>query len=227
MQPPWLHGFSAVSQTDDATLLGVAVCVSDMDVPLIHAGIVHRSAGRPLRLLHLAFHAKVIDEGMPSEGLEYYWTPLRMDPDRAETFAAFCRHLARRRPRIPYGVLYRGDTLSDEGTVLLSGGAVGLTCATFVLAVLKWAGFELLDLGSWIHRPEDTDWHAHIVEMLSRFRERNPELISHQHIEAVRSEKGCARFRPEEVAAACTSAWPARTAPRSTGHPCSPSPTRS
>ena len=132
-----------------------------------------------------------------------------MHEDRAVAIAAYCRRVAKRRPPIPYGVVYDGGKLTNEGMAELSGMATGLTCATFVLAALKWAGYELLELNTWSSRAEDDAWHSHIVKMLIAFYCDHHNLLSTDQIVAVARERGCARFRPEEVAAACAlRPWP-------------------
>jgi hypothetical protein len=209
MRPTWLNGLETLSSTGESTVVGIAIGVTDRNVPLIHSGVLYNDPMEDPRILHLAFHAIVKDEPLPDANCLYYWVRLHIDNDRAATLAGFCRRIAKRRPRIPYGIVYEGGRLADDGTAELSGRQVGLTCATFVLAVLKHAGYDMLDLGTWPPREGDDVWHAHIVKLLIRFHCRNQDLLTADHIVAVARERGCARFRPEEVAAACAQTqWP-------------------
>jgi hypothetical protein len=210
-RPSWVRD---LEDAPSETFVGIVVGVTDRDVPLIHTGVAYRDSGAaPPRMLHLAFHAIVKDEALPHESVHYYCSFLGIDEDRAAALAGFCRRVARRGVRVPYGVLYDGGRVADDGTVELAGRTVGLTCATYVLVVLEWGLFggtgQLLDVASWQPRDDDRPWHEHIVDLLRDFRVRHPDLITDEHIRAVAAEKGCARFRPEEVAAAAALPWPA------------------
>ena len=79
----------------------------------------------------------------------------------------------------------------------LDESASGLTCATFVLAVFASEGYNLINTTEWPHRPEDEEWHKSIIDTLIYFK------AEAEHIANVLSEKGCARFRPEEVSLSC------------------------
>lgn len=208
VRPAWLHTLQELSTTGTDTIVGVAICISNRDVPLVHAGVLYSEPGEAPRVLHLAFHAMVKDQALPDAVVDYHWAQLDVDKDLAISIAGYCRLVARRSPKIPYGIVYEGGSLAGDGTAKMSGHEVGLTCATFALAVLKWAGCELLDLSTWRARKEDDVWHGHIVKMLINFHCRNPNLLKPDHIVAVAQERGCARFRPEEVAAACGLPWP-------------------
>jgi hypothetical protein len=108
--------------------------------------------------------------------------------------------------RIPYGLAYDGGKFRADGRMELASGELGLTCATFVLAVLAGAGLTLLDLATWDQRDDkrradDDAWHASIVAFLKKT--KTDDDITDEHIAGVESEKNCARYRPEEVAGAC------------------------
>lgn len=105
---------------------------------------------------------------------------------------------------LPYGLSYQiGRFDPQTAELLLDDGAVGLTCATFVLAVFASCGVRLIDTENWPERPEDAEWHKAIIAALSR-------RASPEHIAAVTTETGCARFRPEEVAGASSLEDPPR-----------------
>src|SRR5690606_9266462 len=72
-----------------------------------------------------------------------------------------------------------------------------LTCATFVLALCARVGIRLLKAEEWPARPQED---AAAFEQLIRWlKPRDPV-----HAAEVEKEKGCVRFRPEEVAASAT-----------------------
>lgn len=164
-----------------------------------HCGLLYRNDDGALRLLHLAWHDLMRDEpARESCGASAGWVVLPIPEERAEVVASFCSLLVERVSdgRVPYALSYRGARFHPErGTLELSSGEHGLTCATFVVAVLRGAGVHLLDEASWRPRPEDAGWQRKIVALLERH--GAPEA----HVDAVRSQVGCARIRPEEVAA--------------------------
>lgn len=188
--------------------VGVGICVSDPEVFQLHVGVVHRGYTGPARLLHLAFHAFLVDEQLPSDDLHYVWVELNLDSDRAEAVAGLCRRIAKRPPEVPYGLVYEGGSLADDGTAKFAGQEIGFTCSTYVLALLAAAGIRLLELRSWPSRSSDAAWHERVVQMLEDYRRRHPERLTAGHVNKVRSEKVCARFRPEEVAGACSTSAP-------------------
>ena len=62
---------------------------------------------------------------------------------------------------------------------------------------------KLLDIDAWPSRPEDSVWQEKVLGMLAE------TSVAEAHIRAVREERGCLRFRPEEVAgAAAYSSYP-------------------
>jgi hypothetical protein len=122
---------------------------------------------------------------------------------KARILARLCKLLADkyrgRRPSIAYALRYEGGKFEPESGSFLTEKDRGLTCATFVLAIFATRGIPLLRTEEWPPRPDDEAWQRAVVEML---REGGAEA---EHIAAVEQEIGCARFRPEEVAAAGTS----------------------
>jgi hypothetical protein len=92
------------------------------------------------------------------------------------------------------------NTCFDEATgrYLLGPTRMGLTCATFVLAIFDAARLPLVDYSSWpTHRPGDAEWQQKVISMLRG-------RVSHAHISAMERDVGGARYRPEEIAGAAT-----------------------
>jgi len=195
MPPAWLQMLPPVPDGSVPTI-GVALGVSSLAERQRHAGVLH-AHGAPARVLHLAWHALIREEGLP-HWIPFSWVQLRLQDDRAEAIAGLCRRIARRADQVPYGLIYEGGRLREDGTAELRGREIGLTCATFVLAVFEGAGITLLALDTWTSREEDGAWHQRIVAML-----RGTDGVSEAHISGVAAETRCARYRPEEVAAAC------------------------
>ncbi len=87
-----------------------------------------------------------------------------------------------------------------SGDLVLTRDGNGLNCSNFVLVVFLMEGISLIDFTTWQERPEDADWHSYLVDQLEHYG------ASSDHVAVVRSEIGCARVRPEEVAGACLEA---------------------
>lgn len=180
-QPAWLH-FRADAPIDQLQSVGVAI--STTGPGRWHTGIVHGSRDKEILLLHLAWHHRLCNE---PPGDEIAWIQLQLPALRLRSIAAF-----------PYAFRYEETSFAPDGQLRLGGTEHGLTCATFVLALLRATGVELLDVSTWPTRPDDTAWHAEVLALLQR------HGASPDHIARVRSEVGCARFRPQEVAGACS-----------------------
>lgn len=186
--------------------VGIGIAVVERDPPQLHIGVIHQDEeGEPL-LLHLAWHFRLENQATSAVrlGSALHWVKPALDEVRAYNLVAMCQLIADRADRgaVPYGILYEGGTFTDQGIMKLGAHAHGLTCATFVMHVFRSAGIELMFYGQWPSRLEDDAWHNRIVERLQR------HYVD--HAEKIAGEKGCARFRPEEVAGACSStSWPA------------------
>jgi hypothetical protein len=131
-----------------------------------------------------------------------------VDPIELEVLAAFCSVRAALAPNVTYGFRFDESKFEQEGNLLLGPGEVGLTCATFIVAMFEHAQIPLLVRDSWRTRQADLEAQAELVRLM-----REHRLAPAQHLEALEREVGCMRFRAEEVAAAsATSARPVRFA---------------
>ena len=166
-----------------------------------HLAIVyvnHEFGGRRPRWLHLAWHHEVSEEDL---GDNYAWGEPALHPDLGFVLSQICRRIAARYVDDPEGIRYAlryvGGEFDEETGEYVCGDGVGLTCATFVMAVFASTGVKLLNREEWTLRPEDAVWQARIVEALKR------HGAADAHVQVVKSEVGnCPRFRPEEVAVA-------------------------
>lgn len=173
------------------------VAVTRIDATQNHVGVFHRRERGPAELLHLAWHADLRND--PLRVLSVVTYP-DIPRSRARSVAAMCRLVWARHGEsgLPYGLRYRwGRFDAATADLLLDNDSSGLTCATFVLAIYASCGLRLLDCGRWPVRDEDRAWHTKIIAMLEQHH------VEQEHLDAIRVESGCARFRPEEVGAAC------------------------
>jgi hypothetical protein len=127
----------------------------------------------------------------------FYWVEHKIDQLRLYGVLAFCDLIIQANPAgIPYAFDSPSDCFDSEtGQFLLGPSKKGLTCATFVLAIFHAVGLRLLDLTGWPKREEDARWQESIINLLRG-------RASQEHIDAVTSQVGAVRVRPEEVAGA-------------------------
>lgn len=181
----------------------VAVALKAIDAAQLHVGLLHRGDNQQEpRLLHLAWHLDLRNEAVRGK---YVWVDPAVHERRAKQVAAFCRLVWRQNGRsIPYGFSPPSDCF-DPGTArfLFGNTTLGLTCATFVIAVFHAVGLRLLDLDSWPQRADDESWQRRILDVLRQ------HGASPDHVRSVEAELGAERFRPEEVGGASAHRpWP-------------------
>lgn len=175
-----------------------------------HSGILYKDPqDKNVYLFHLAFHNSLILEKVENFKGNFYCVEFTLlngtnDPDyyRREAIYQFIQTVYEesKTKSISYALKYDKSFFDISGHLKLTPGCIGLTCATFILAFFKGVGYELLNSSDWEPRSEDDAWHSEIIDLMESFRERFSIDIT--HIENVKKEKGCVRFRPEEVVAA-------------------------
>jgi hypothetical protein len=174
----------------------VAIAIAIVHSGQQHTGILHKEeVSDEARLAHLAWHNQ-LKNGQPKD--DYLWVDPPIPQRRARQVAARCRQILRANYRgIPYAFSPPNDCFDLEtGSLLLGPSRVGLTCASFVLAVFDSAGIRLADYDTWPRqRAGDFEWQKHVIEQLQE------DGASPEHIALVKDEMGATRYRPEEVAA--------------------------
>jgi hypothetical protein len=179
--------------------MAVAVAIGRISTPPhnTHAGVIYKG-GDGLRMIHLGWHHQLHDSEW-KYGQNYAHVVPNIPQERVNAVAALRRLIRRKYPGIPYAFRLVEDVRfnTTTGNIILSKGALGLNCSSFVLIVFLQAGVRLIQLETWEERPEDRVWQQHLLDLLIRTNAPT------EHVEAVRGEIGCARIRPEEVAGAC------------------------
>lgn len=176
--------------------VGVAVKVIDEATAALHVGLVYRLTDGVPRMAHLAFHHDLRDEAAPT-GHGYAWADCGwlQDPDYASSGAFVARFIqgTLRRRDVRYGLNPDLDCYAT-GQLVETDPRFGLTCATYIAAVLKGAGFDILDIGTWVARPGDEAWSRHVLALLDRYAPARAEEL--------RGQVAPFRVRPDEMAAA-------------------------
>ena len=171
-----------------------------------HIGLLYRiTVNTPALLLHMPGHRKLCSE--PPAAHYVLWVDPSIPKARAKAVAAFCRRIWKRNEAngLPYGLSQPNRFFDHTGGVLKGPAKVGLTCATFVLAVFDATGLPLVRYETW---PKPTRNDIKWQEEVARRLEENKQ-VPREHSRAFRDEVGNIRYRPLEVAGAATNdSWP-------------------
>ena len=166
-----------------------------------HTGIVYRvDDSGAVFLLHLAWNYRLVSEAFSAP---YLWVQTSLPIREQRYVAGLCALIADRQPGIPYGLERSGVSFDvSTGDILVSEQGKGLTCASFILAVMQTVGLTLLKEDEWPLDNND-EWQRWVIEMLHKTK------ASQAQIDAVERDVGSRRFTPEEVVASSTdSPWP-------------------
>ena len=190
----------------DVRALGVVVspvsALAPEDQYGLHTGILYKIDGGSPRISHFAWHFDLRDDDAADP---YLWADVGLDESNSRFVAAW---LASRRTSpsdIPYGI-DPGGSCFDKTTrdFIPPPLGKGLTCATYIVAVLKSLGFPLLSEDTWpIDRASDHSWQRAVIDALKRTGAKQ------DYLDAAQNDIGAKRFRPAEVVGAATRApWP-------------------
>lgn len=163
-----------------------------------HVGISFHAVLAGPQILHLKNHLDLASEKI-DPALELCWiaAPLELPPSASKQVVAYVRTVAKRLARINYGTnfLAAKGSFDPKGSYKAPKGSLGLTCASFVLEVLRGASVKLIDEVTWKPTPENRAWAEDVCSWLIKF-------ASAEHVEAVRRGIDGLRLHPWEVAAA-------------------------
>jgi hypothetical protein len=172
------------------TISGVGIAVHSVG---LHIGVLYRvTENATIKLLHLAWHNKLCSDDLTPA--YKCWIRPMIDDDRAMAIAAFCRRIwnQNERNQIPYGFSSPNRFFDTSGNAIKGPAKVGLTCASFVLAVFEGAGVVLADLDTWPNpTAEDIERQRELLNNLSR----DPD-VSREHLSAAEAEVGNTRYHP-------------------------------
>ncbi len=166
--------------------------------PSEHAGLLYRRDGA-VRVLHLASHRTLVDEPATLT-TTFVWVVPSLRPKQLPQIAAFCALAADAKPLLDYGFAYHEASLFSvmDATFVTAAGTTGLTCSTFVVAILRSCGVPLLAIKTWPQNDAIAVQTRTVYDMAERRNADFPEEASR-----LRREIGSARFSPSQVAGAC------------------------
>lgn len=159
-----------------------------------HTGIIYKDIDESVFVLHLAWHEILRKEEIHEAGFCVWVPPNFMHEHNAEAAAEFLNSIYKRYERdgLPYGLFFDGTAKFNNIGELTYGNGMGLTCATFVLAVLDNIGYMLCDIDDWESRlDEDEQWLRCILSQITV-----NSVLKNQ----LNNELGCLRYKPCEVA---------------------------
>jgi hypothetical protein len=179
----------------------IAVAVAHSHLGGGHIGLAFHSAKSGPCVLHLAWH-KVLKADQIPQQLHACWAAFvpPLPKLASKQVVAFVRTVAARGAQINYGI----DFISAQGSFLENGtyrpprGSTGLTCASFVVEVLRSASIKLVKEETWQANPANEEWGNEVCYLL------HTTGADADHVEAVRSTVNGLRLRPFEVAGAAS-----------------------
>lgn len=182
----------------------LAIYIKSTGIGSFHAGIVYLSYGVRY-LFHQEFHLKTTQEVFDGNVLDrsVRFVVVDCENERLDSLIGLLRLVAKTNEPIGYALKYfpdiKFDTLNGK---LLLGSGLGLSCSTFVMVLFVSAGYPLVDHSTWPTelRAGDLDRQNELVKTLELHKVRFN--VSEEHINEVKKEIGCVRYRPEEVAGA-------------------------
>ena len=187
---PILSKPDEILSADDYFLIALKTSQTDQR----HCGIIYRLDSNTVKILHLAFHYDLRNHDYLGD---YHWTATDLSTENQKFLAAYSLLVSAVAPQIPYGFDANGvifDAVTGEIAPIPPGK--GLTCSTFVLALLRTYGFLPVDADTWPERTEDEVWKEKIIGWMRQ------KGASDDHIAAVVANKRSIRVRPEEVTGA-------------------------
>lgn len=200
---------------------GSAVVLVRCEEAQYHLGLL-RAIEAPEPVLHFAWHRLLRDEPLrqvtsaPDDRTfpsAIVFLPIDPILDEALRFLArrVARKYANRFSPIAYGFGLT-HAIFDPDTAEPINGDAAFTCATFVLAILRSVGIQLIDSRRWrIPTEEDLSWQRRIGASLVDWIEKHVHGDLPRAKERVEHDLGSLRFRPTDVAGAvfCDSKdWP-------------------
>lgn len=167
-----------------------------------HLGIAYCDESGTARLLHLAWHKRLVIESYPAEN--WLASILVLPPLASSQAVALVRGMGEKYGNksnaegIDYGInLFAGHgAIKQDGEYAPGPDCDGFTCASIIAEALAKVGFRLVKLDTWVEAPKNLAWGRAIVCVLRAT--HTPNI----HIEKVESNIKGLRLLPEEVAAA-------------------------
>ncbi len=171
-----------------------------------HAGFAWRE-GKTISVLNHRDHMGLTLDAAPHERDAVVQLPLARA--RLEPTIRYAKRVHRIvGTNLPYNFRFPNDVFDKETGELLLKRGEGLTCSTFVLALLEATGTSLVRREEWPQRPDDKARHETLVEgRRQSFLAGNDNKLSDdalEHLAFMNLQVNSVRIRPEETAASAS-----------------------
>lgn len=171
-----------------------------------HAGLAWREKSGDLVVLNQRWHMQVTLDAAPdpTDAVVQINVPrARVAP----TIIWAKRVLNTTGGRVPYAFRLPTTVFDKKTGELLLRRGEGVTCSTFVIALLESAGISLLKLAEWPARQDDEKRHRELAEQMrqgyvKRDGQLTPEAL--EHLAYLNVQMAAIRYRPEEAAGAAS-----------------------
>ncbi len=182
----------------------------------LHACLWYRDGDRRIKYIHmtlfLAERRQYPSKNEYFDGLAFRFVDPPLADIELAQLAAFCDSVVNLGDvRLVYGLKFHPDAKFDltSGLAHFPSGSRGFTCVTFVLALFKSVGIDVIDFQNW-PEPDDSDKQAQkaAVSLLANCKGVDPKL-RRQLLKELESEIGATRIRPEDLAGANLEQFPA------------------
>ncbi len=120
--------------------------------------------------------------------------------DFAIQVPSLCELVIEKNSLLNFGITYNNSKFDNQGNLIMQQGDFGLTCSTFILSIFESVGINLIDYSTWQDRKEDMDWQKNILDFFIEKNTADPIKYPTEIVDHIKSNIGCFRFRPEEVA---------------------------
>lgn len=188
----------------------VAIAMTKSPLGGGHIGIGFHSVRNGPQVLHLEWHKRLKSDAIPSD-LKQCWMafPLNIPKGASKVMVALTRAVASRGAMINYGI----NLIAAKGSFGVNGsykppkGSDGLTCATFIVELLRAGKIDLVQSHSWRSHEANITWAQSVCDYLA-----NTPSVDADHLDSVRNNINGIRMRPLEVAGAASldaDSWPA------------------
>ena len=172
----------------------VAAVVARTEAGNLHAGLLYWD-GMKVAELHLGW----VDRMFNTWDWSGVWASPSGGPEQLNAAAGMCRLVWRRfnqNRRFPYGLHFDGASFDASGRLELGPNSRGLTCATLILAVMRFARIRVVAEETW---PTRTDEDLKFIEFVRPW-------AKEEHVAALERDvdEGAKRIWPDEVVGACS-----------------------
>jgi hypothetical protein len=167
-----------------------------------HVGFLYEREDGTHWHCHLAW--ELILRNVPATIDDRCWVNINIPPQILELLAAALELMDQNAAIIPYDIRYSSSAeYFDATTWAYHSHEPGLTCSTFILALLRGFRLELFEVSSWPGRPSD---NADLEFLIRQLELRG---VNSGRVAAMRANHQGIRFRPEEVCGSVSeSFWP-------------------